>query len=728
MGKIIRLDPDQVRQAQKAIKKVNPDVYQDYQGWLRAHQYHTNRWSRCIKNWRYYFAHDPEKGYGQWPLEAVQWMTSQNRQLVQFNFIRPIVDAAASGLQQQQFEPDFLPTETPITSLTQAVKAAYHADYEQMDWDVAKFEMILGGLIHEGVVKFEIDRRIDHEFGNIALRACLPGAVIFDPLWKSWLNKECKECWKESWLTPQQIMDTYPKWGDRIAAEARRIRKDGINYGEDTGIVPFNTSAQNIGDVYRVIENYRMVARPVKRSYTMVQRQLGDKKSVLHLPIPDEVKEGHQAEWLNANVPDWQPHYTYEKKEVDMRCVVKAHCWTLFTEDYLENGETEIQIGCLPIKRWAAGMANGDTCSIVDSVVDPQETINYMNSLLQYKLRIEGGGGAQFTSPSGFKNQQEYKKFVNNRNDPAVSIELAEGWLEKDRVPAKPIQQSQFPNEAYRQLDEIINVILPNVSKITPAKLGQLEASKMPAALYAQLNQQGDKQIYTILLGLRQVFREIAEGYLMQAIQQYSLGNIPRTFTRNGAKEAVTLNERVPLDGGRMGIRNQAYMLRAIRHRVIISERPSSPSDKAEKVSNLAAMMQVLPPDRYAMRTAFTNEIIANTEQSTEEEKEELYEIGEMEMQRDKARLGAEMLGWQIQVVQLNAQLQTIKSGQMPALPMVPGAPGGAPSAPGQTPGQDSRDMTALPGPHGQNEKISMPGQPGPHIPQAGLPAGGTNA
>ena len=89
-----------------------------YIGYNNAKTYYERRRRRCTENWRYYWAHDPDLGLGQWPEQSVNYMIQQGRQLTQFNFIRVIVDTIAGGIMQLQFDPEFYPVNEEITTLT----------------------------------------------------------------------------------------------------------------------------------------------------------------------------------------------------------------------------------------------------------------------------------------------------------------------------------------------------------------------------------------------------------------------------------------------------------------------------------------------------------------------------------------------------------------------------------------------------------------------------------
>lgn len=645
-------------------KKLGPEVSQIYMAWLEAKRYYKNQLDNTMENWRYYFAKFAQLGQGQWPQKIVDQMVQQERQILQYNFIMPTVDALAGSLLQVPFEPEFIPTDNVITSLTRVIKEAMYSDRELMDWKGAYLELVRAGLIGGGDIKIVISDEFS-KLGNIGLEYQLPGSVLYSPLWKTWRTKDCKICWKESWYT---AIEMAAKWGDKsdqIVNQARLQEQSGITYGPYTGITPYKTDDNSWGSSYRIIEQYKVVDRAVKRDYVITAGEEGKAK---HTMVPDAVPFQDRWDWLNANVPDWKPEYVYTEPEVDKICKLDTVCPSLLHEEKLEHGEPEVQIGALPFKHWSATRANGEDHSIVDSVKDPQMNINFWESMAAHKIRTEGGGGAGFVDSSMFINNQEYLKFAHNRNKPTMNFKLKPGYLDKGIVPWKPVATSQFPDEIYKNIEHIIGVVWPHVSKVTPSTLGMREqgAEGMSGKLYNMMKIQSDLQAFTIHYGLRMFWNELYEGYLLQAGQTYSNEAIERIFPTEQGKSAVVLNERVDTGDGTIGIRNDASKLKEMRHKVIINEKQETPTKKAEDVEILTTIIKSLPPTRSASINYLTNEVVKKLDQIPPESKGRLEELGELELKRDIAQINA-------QIAQAN--IAVAQASQMPgATPLDQGA------------------------------------------------------
>lgn len=661
-----------------AKHEISEEVAMVYNNWLKAKNYHTRNYDRSIENWRYYSSLNPELGFGQWPKDVVDNMIQQERQLLQYNIIAPAVQMIAGALLQTPLEPDFIPVNSELTSLTRALKSCLYSDRELMDWKAAEYEMAIGGLVYESVVKFEISREFS-KLGNIALKVCLPGSVFSDPLWKTNRSKDCKVCWKETWLTPSEMALIYPEMASRIKFEVLRQTMDGVSYGEYTGVIPFRVNQDTWGSAYRVIEEYRMIEKRYDAEYVMTAE--GD----VEIPeAPEETKQRgidavftFKKDWLDRNYPTWAPDYVYTKPSIKKICIVKAVCPSLVTEKLLENRPSIVQIGCLPFKWWSSGRVNGEPKGLVDDLKDAQTNLNYHEAMIEYKIKCEGGGGAMLVDETKFADHGEFLKFAHHRNKQSSTIRMKPSALDSGRA-YEPINKSQFPSELYRSIEHIISMIWPRISRITPTLMGQRDPglSEMSGRLYNLMKIQSDLQTFNVHYTWRYLHNEIFEGYLIQAAQLYSNGSIPRTFTFNKGKDKITINERVILPDGSIGIKNDFSKLLEMRHKVIINEKIESPTEKAESIQILANLMTAIPQTKIATINKISNNIISKLEQIPDEEKEEFEAIAELELERDVATLEMQIAQAKLQKAQAESMLNQMQAPPVPPIQAIPGTPG----------------------------------------------------
>lgn len=632
-------------------------------GYENARQAQSKSHKRCIENWRLYTAHNPELGLGQYPEEAAQQLLEQKRQLVQYNITRVIVDTIAGGIMQVPFDPEFYPVNSKITSLTHAVKKAMYSDKEILDWNASYFEMVRAGLIHEGVIKMYVNYDYD-PLGNIGFKNALPGSVIADPLWKTWSSKDCKVCWQETFHTVEELMDIYPEQKDMIAIELARKSSSMANkiqpteYGTYYGPTPYmNTGGDNKwGSQHKLVQEYRIIERTVNREYATTVD--GD------ILIPEELKNpAEKIQWLNSFHPTWNPLYVYVKPEKEKTCIVTAVVPSISYTNIFECRPTEIQIGRLPFFWWSASRENGESSSIVDSVKDAQMNLNYLSGMIIYKWQVEGGGGSQFADRTLFADDSVWMDYINNRNDPTKVFETRAGALEEGKTPAVPTRKSEFPREAYEAINHLLKMILPQISKVTPASRGQTEGNVDSGKLFELMKIQSDQQVYTIHYGLRIVWNEIYEAYFMQASKTYAKEKLPREFAFNMGKESITLNERIVLPDGSVGIKNDVSMLNRIRHKVIISEKQESPTQRMETLSKISMFIKSLPQGKPATAQILINEAAKLMDILGEEQLEILDAVGQeevglvlQEIRTKKAQLQIEELNATQQLKALMAQ------------------------------------------------------------------------
>jgi len=639
-----------------------PEIYSDiittkynavnyvHDNYLRSARYWDRNYKNCIENWRYYWGKNPELGLGQWPAAALARMIQQGRAPITYNFIMPTVDAIAGGIMQAPFDPEYIPViegQVPpdLDEIVSALKKAMYSDKELMDWKSVYLQLVVHGLVHDGCIKMVVSDDYS-PLGNIGFNITLPGACRPDPYWKDYSSKTCEVCHHETWHTAESLKKIYPKKADKLKYEAAKQKIVGDQYGPNNGVVPYGVTENQWGSQYRLIEEYRMVehTKTVERVIT----SFGD------IEIPD-IDDNEKPKWLNENIPDWDWDLDriYERKEKRKKCVVRAAAPGLVNDELLEDGPIEIQIGRLPFFWWAANRMNGEPHSIVDSVKDPQTNINYGEAMIQHKLQSEGGGGAQFVDTTLFVSNEEARRFAKHRNAPNEVFRIKPGLMQKGIVPAKPVVKAPFPNEVYENVNHIVNLVWPHISKTTPTTLARPEpGNETSGRLFQMLKIQGDQLVYTIHYGLRVFWNDVYEAYFLQSIKTYSNEKLPRTF--EFGQERITLNEVVTGPDGQEQIKNDVSRLMNMRAKVIISEKAESPTEKMHNVQTLAEYQRSIPPENLVSRALVNSEIAKNIEQFSKESRAKFREAAELEYETAKTSM-------ELQKVKMDLELQQAK-------------------------------------------------------------------
>jgi len=677
------------------VANVNENVLSTYIAWRNAKQHYQRRLNRSLENWRYYLALDNDIGLGQWPEKAVAYMLAQNRQLLTYNFAKVVVDTISGGIMQVPYIPEFYPVNEEVTTLTAAIKKASFSDKEIMDWNTSYKDLVDAGLVFEGVIKGVVSNEFS-DLGNIGFEMTLPGSVIPDPMWKTSRSRDCEECFHEQWFQPRKIFEM---WGDVFPGLESLVRNQfyqGAQYGENTGVTPFSTDADTWGTALRVVSHYRLKKTPYTQPFLITPN--GNINIPKELPDPASI-----IEWLNMTIgqDNWEPDRIFERKDWEKQCVVRRICPALSWQDVIEENKTEWQTGRLPFFWWSASRHNGEPHSIIDSIKDVQTNINYYESLITYKIQVEGGGGSQFVDRQGFANDEEFERYRRYRNNPLESFEVLPGYLMSGATPAKPTFTSQFPREVYEHLTHIIGTVLPYISKVPPAQRGTSEQSNQSGYLYKLMKMQSDQQLYTIYYGLRQFWNEVYESYLLQSPNTYSNELLPRKFTFNKGKESMVLNEPVTLPDGSQGIRNDVRELKRIRHKVIIAEVQDSPTKNLEDLQVLGEYMSKIPPDKPGTIQYLLNKSAEKIDQFDVEDREALKAIGEKELALAMETIDAKTEQAKLLKLQAAQQIQAILNPPQP--PQIPGGMQAGTGAPApQLPSATNGAMTPRPQAAGQ--------------------------
>jgi len=659
-------------------KEVGDDVYSIYCRYLNYKTYFQDQQARCADNWNMYLPIDTAHGYGQYPSDVIATLIAQKRAPLTFNLAKPTADLIASGLIQAPFDPTFYPVDKPLTWLTKSLEKAMYSDKEICDWGQAYFELVRAGCVMQGDIFLRI---IDdfHRLGNIALSNCLPNSVMYSPAWKTARTRDCPRCFHEQWLMPDQALEYYGDNGAEVEAGIKSFQNLIDDFGEKTGAVPFSGQDGLWGSAIQFVHEYSVKVKKIKKVFIVTQE--GD------MAIPENITgdPGKVMDWLDKTFgfEKWDSENIFEDIVKERRCLKQTIAPALLGTHVIESGEPETQIGQIPFFTWSCDRVNGEPHGIIDQIKDAQRTINYWNSLIQYKIQTEGGGGGKYIDETKFVSPEEAQRAIEHHNDPTEIFKIKPGALDNGAKPISPINAGTgVPTEVYAHLDRIINVLWPMISKTTPASRGMLESSTQSGYLFNLQKIQSDQMVYTIHYTLRQYWNQVYEGYLMQAAKTYSNEGVPRIFYFNKGKEKVVLNERVNFPDGSIGIRNDMSKLNDIRHKIIISDQQQSPTQNltdlqtmSEYLKSIAPMANIMPASMSYTLGAITRKI----EQFDEDDKENLDEIQGLELESALNDLELKSINTQIQVVQAKTKLeQTIQMAMNPQAAL----PGGQAAAP----------------------------------------------
>lgn len=145
-----------------------------------------------------------------------------------------------------------------------------------------------------------------------------------------------------------------------------------------------------------------------------------------------------------------------------------------------------------PVKRLPHKMVARKPMGAIRGIISLQDSRNLILSSLQLHLQTAANGGMLFES-TAFSDTEEKRKFKEDRNHGAVSIEVAPGALKDGKI--KPIERG---NVAFNDFGELFNsVIMDVMRKVTgaePVMRGQSQGGA-PASLYKQQVEQAQNQM-----------------------------------------------------------------------------------------------------------------------------------------------------------------------------------------------------------------------------------------
>lgn len=630
---------------------------------LNVREWDSKNWKRCTENWRMYWGIDNDKGFGQWPAEVAAQMIQQGRHVATYNLCRPTVDNIVGGLCMAPFSFDYSPVNSEVNSLSYIAKEIMYQEQELMDWRSEEESLYIGGCAYQGVwemyLSTEYARRGTGE-KNIGFRTMLPGAVRFDPNWKEARSKKCRKAWRDVWLSAKEILEIYgtdkEKWGSVVRAVAFKAggREEleklaemqevlGDEYGYNSGIIPYGDNDDIWGSKYKVTMYYRM--EKVGKNIEYVRLPDGSRKIIpATIEYPDE-----KLSWLQENVPNWSNEMlelVFSDTEYEDIQFMSAICPGLQHGLLLCNGPTEIQCGRLQFFPWSAYRANGEFGGVIDSIKDMQYSVNYLESMLTYKLQIEGGGGAQFAEEGAFA-PGEYQRWIKERNNPQAVFKLKKGTLLRyPNGPTRPVVTSPYPAEAMDRLTHIIETMWGKISKVSPATRGETESASESGYLFNLKKLQSAQELYTIHESLRNFWNEVGEAYLYQAINTHGNG-IERTFYNPKTKSTTTINKRelyVDVDGSIVeAIIDNFEELKEIRHKVMVTESSDSPTRRLEVMQTSDTLLQKTDPNTNPItRQLLFSKLALSTDTFSDEEKIEFEAASKKELSAAEAQVEAQ--------------------------------------------------------------------------------------
>lgn len=579
--------------------------------------------SRSYRNWKYYFGVDG----GQWKDETKAKLNLLNRHANQFNVIAPKVDSMAGALVQEEFDLDWKPDDGEKNSLTESIKTVYYSDKDLCDYEKNVEEVILDGLIYEGILKVGMSDRYN-PLKNICFKRCIPGYVVKDPYWISNDDKDLERAWEFFHVHPEEVADIYGVSNEFIDAKIKNLRRQGLSYEQFTRN-PDELARLNMkGDFIRLIEFHYIKKISTSR---IMGKKLGSPR-FLNFPITDD--RDRLIKFMEENLID--PMTLREAPYTD-----RIHNVCTVSPEYsklkiLEKGVSKVQIKRLPYLIFSANRAMGQSKGLVDDMIDVQDTINKRESKLTELISTSQGGG-KLVNKDLIKGRVAQQRFKERVNDPSY-VEFVEGDELSKEKSIHYINSNQYPSQIVDQIARMYET-MDKVSKVPAAMEAMSQHSNESGALFDMKLQVARMNTITIVNRIKSLRKRMAEAYFYQFSLAYN--GLERPFTRRDNGDRVVLNQRVfNEEDGKLYIKNRPSEIP--RCHVVLTESRSSPNRKIRD--------RVVYSELYNLSTK-TNpeyspiffELLIRTLDLDEEQEQKVNEVALLQKVRNRVKAKADI-------------------------------------------------------------------------------------
>lgn len=619
--------------------KGNPDLAKVALGkgeWIRqefdkSKAYHSVDLEREETNWGMYGAFD----YGQWDKEAVAELQAQGRHIPQYNMIRDKVESLAGNLIKDFFDISFLPVDGKYTPFTRILRELMMSDKELLDWEHSYNQSVVDGLIFRGVERMVISDRYS-PLGNIGFERELPGTILVDPYWRSSNSWDLNNLYKMGYMSAYEMEDVYDIRSKDIRLEIQKLVNAGFEYdqSDQANALPYRNFEHHMGSQYRVIEYHSMKT---------------SKKTVKYSVFGDVVPEGdeqYQRDWFALNGMDYDTMLV-EKKEKTRIYYVTTVVPEL-NNIILEDRMSEIQIGRLPFFFFSAARINGRDSGIVDLLIDPQQTINKRESLIDGMISSSAAGGQLINEEVFGDDPRAIEDYIQNSTQPGyrgvVKGDItANSFIELPKAP--------FPAAAINEENRMVD-FLDRLSKVSAAQSGRSEGSEESGILFARKQLQTEINQTLLTKNLAHYWNEKGEAYMLLAQQLYS--GPYREFSVKDGKDTLELNIPTP-----EGLQNDISMMP--RHKVVVDQ---SPQGATQRIVDRAISMDIMT------KMGGTSPLVAavaafNTFKTLDhsmEERDQYMAIGEKLL--ESALIQTEATNKQAEMIIAQADAQMQQAGQ----------------------------------------------------------------
>lgn len=597
--------------------------------------------SRMERNFNLYSGVD----FGQWTRSQVATLNEEKRPVLSFNYIQKYIDTVHGSIMQNPFEVHFDPIDPNMTDNVNIMQQLYDYDYERGDWEMEITKIIRDGLIFKGVGEYFIDFRND-QLGNVGYRHANPSFIYEDPYWQSDDIKDCRMLFKTTWMTAQQIKDTYNTKSVEIDDAIRQVEM--LNHDYDSDRI---TALADQHEDYWKSSRYKVIEAVYMQR--LKKNRIFDKETRNFLDVEDPELQKTMMR-LQGNSLTLMP------QEYSM-CKIFTFAPGLAKSLVLAEGDHPVQIGRLPYDIWSSKNMFGQKQGLVDVLADAQSALNKKESVIMH-LQSIAANGAELVEEDLFVDESEKQRYIDEKNKPGSVFTVASGSIAQQKQ--APIRKDSVPQDLI-QSQQRMEKFMQEASSVVAATQGKSEGANESGILFQSKRTQALVPLELLGKSIKRMINNQGEAYFYLAKKVYS--DVPRVFKSKKTREFIPINQQISPTGD---IGNDINAIP--RQNVLVQESQSGLNKRQELLAQNAELSQRMT--NPALKASFDKEMIKYTTLPEDAKAEAIARAEEFEKLQD--------LQIQVQMLQLKAS-----AGQL----------GGQPSQ-GVEPPPDAREVANFPG------------------------------
>jgi len=507
-----------------------------------------------------------------WRTDAVDWLKmyegdqwdetdkaeleNQNRPVLTFNILRPLVRLLTGLERKTRYDMKVLPVGEGsdnevarlLTGFTKQVENDNMAQYVYSE--AYRLGLITGrGWIRTGV---DYTRNL---YGDIVLEAVDPYDIFVDPYARRYDQKDARYMYRDLYLIEDEVLELYPQFKNKL----NLLVKEGPDYGD-------NISQQR--EPYHLRE---MWYKEFIDLYYLVRQDTGDMVQVPAKEVKQvraQIEGNDMVELLKFTCPE-------------------IYYVVLSGNEILEQGKSPYNHGMFPYAPFFPdftprfGTTLPQWSGLITDLMDPQREKNKRRSQdIDILLRFINTGWLM--EAGAVENEDELDE---SGRAPGFKVIAAPGKFDKVKR-----LEGLAPNQALLNRDAVNNQDIQLISGIHPSMLGMQESSRESGRTVMLRQQQGSAMISPYQDNMRLTRKLVAQQIVSLIQQVYTMDRMVRMVADNQTLEQMAAD---PAQQEKLqGLIRIKQDLSVGRYDVSLAESPSTPTTRQMEFAELMDMLR----------------------------------------------------------------------------------------------------------------------------------------